>query len=35
MDALTTRAVILPENGIRRITNAAFAIPDCIRLEMG
>lgn len=35
MHPLSPRAVALPESGIRRITNAAVAIPDCIRLEMG
>ena len=35
MQPLSPRAVALPESGIRRITNAAVAIPGCIRLEMG
>ncbi|MGH6787651.1 MAG: pyridoxal phosphate-dependent aminotransferase [Novosphingobium sp.] len=32
---MSATATALPESGIRRITNAAIAIPDCIRLEMG
>lgn len=35
MQPLSPRAVALPESGIRRMTNAAIAIPGCIRLEMG
>ena len=35
MQPLSPRAVALPESGIRRITNTAVAMPDCIRLEMG
>lgn len=35
MQPLSPAAVALPESGIRRITNAAIAIPDCVRLEMG
>jgi aspartate/methionine/tyrosine aminotransferase len=35
MQALSPRAVTLPESGVHRITNAAIAIPECIRLEMG
>ena len=35
MQPLSPTAVAMPESGIRRITNAAVTIPDCIRLEMG
>ncbi len=35
MQPLSPIAVGLPESGIRRITNAAVSIPNCIRLEMG
>ncbi len=35
MQPLSPTAVAMPESGIRRITNAAVGIPDCIRLEMG
>ncbi len=35
MQPLSTRALAMPESGIRRITNAAVGISDCVRLEMG
>ena len=35
MQPLSRTAMAMPESGIRRITNAALAIPGCIRLEMG
>ena len=35
MQPLSPTAVALPESGIRRITNIAVGMPDCIRLEMG
>lgn len=35
MQPLSPTALAMPESGIRRITNAAVAMPDCIRLEMG
>lgn len=35
MQVLSRTARALPESGIRRITNAAVSLPDCIRLEMG
>ena len=35
MQPLSPTALRMPASGIRRITNAAVAMPDCIRLEMG
>ena len=35
MPQLSPIALALPESGIRRITNAAVAMPHCVRLEMG
>lgn len=35
MQSLSKSALALPESGIRRITNLASTMPDCIRLEIG
>ena len=35
MQSLSISALALPESGIRRITNLAITLPDCIRLEIG
>ena len=35
MQPLSRISLAMPESGIRRITNLAVTLPDCVRLEMG